>query len=229
MTALSAADEAFRRELEERKKNDPMVGVRIGGLEALDVLMRRMQTERGVHVESVLAALGALAGLACLHGALDERAAGQGSLIVINTDSGKFYSGDSINKPLAENKYSVWTIASGGAKRAGVKEMPDVGEMFAHIAGSLGGPDFGKARVPDTHRPGDDIATYTAILWPVILPTLNFFCDHKAEWPLLLGYGLQELIVKTKDIIPPDIALRLAMETAIASSKMDPAPHQTVQ
>lgn len=234
MRPLSPQEESLKRALQEKKKTDPLIGAKMGGTELLDRLLNGMKDERGVHIESLLTALGALAGLACQLCAFEELAAagnpqGTGLLTVVCTDDGKkYYFGDIINKPLAENQYSVWTIAAGGAKRAGLETLPDVNDMFAHIAASVGGPAFGKPRVPDKHRAHDTIENYAATLWPALRRIVTFYCDEPAEWPLLFGCASQEAIVMAKDVIAPDISLRIVMESAITSSKIDPSPFKSV-
>ena len=69
-SVLRAADpERWEAELlqrvEERSGEDPLIGAKIGGKELAERMMAMMKTERGVHIESILGALGSLAGYSC--------------------------------------------------------------------------------------------------------------------------------------------------------------------
>ncbi|WP_157679272.1 hypothetical protein [Methylovulum psychrotolerans] len=57
--------EALIHAIRERSKDDPLVGAKLGGKEIFQRLLDSMKNEKGVHVESLLCALGALAGYSC--------------------------------------------------------------------------------------------------------------------------------------------------------------------
>ncbi|MCK9609455.1 MAG: hypothetical protein M0R33_23755 [Methylomonas sp.] len=57
--------EALVRAIREQSKEDPLVGAKLGGKEIFQRLVDGMKNEKGVHIESVLCALGALAGYSC--------------------------------------------------------------------------------------------------------------------------------------------------------------------
>ncbi len=69
-SALRASDpERWEAELlkrvEEMSGEDPLIGAKIGGKELAQRMIAAMKTERGVHIESILGALGSIAGYAC--------------------------------------------------------------------------------------------------------------------------------------------------------------------
>jgi len=51
--------------IRERSKEDPLVGAKLGGKEIFQRLLEGMKDSKGVHIESLLCALGSLAGYAC--------------------------------------------------------------------------------------------------------------------------------------------------------------------
>ncbi|MFZ2449045.1 MAG: hypothetical protein WAW36_00800 [Methylovulum miyakonense] len=57
--------EALIHAIRERSKEDPLVGAKLGGKEIFQRLLDGMKNEKGVHIESLLCALGALAGYSC--------------------------------------------------------------------------------------------------------------------------------------------------------------------
>ena len=64
-SATRTPEDILLRSIAERAKIDPMIGAKLGGKEIFERLVRGMKTDRGVHTESLLCALGALAGYAC--------------------------------------------------------------------------------------------------------------------------------------------------------------------
>ena len=49
-----------------KQKEDLMIGLKIGAKEVTDRLIEFLQSKKGVHMESLLTILGALAGFSCL-------------------------------------------------------------------------------------------------------------------------------------------------------------------
>jgi len=231
---LDLAAQSLMRAIAEKKKTDPLIGVKIGSKELLTRLMRAMTDPKGIHIESVLTALGALAGFSCQMAIRAELAkAGRNTVAGIlmhmdSSDGKRFYFGDALNKPLAESPYSVWSLAGGGAESAGAKTLPDLHDIFGHSITSIDKGTFGIPRVPEKHRSHDTPENYARGLWPVLMPTLDLFCDHPAQWPILYGLALQRIIIEAKDVIPPEMAIQIIMESAIPISKIDPNPSYTL-
>jgi hypothetical protein len=212
--------------IEERSKADPLVGAKIGGKEMTQRLIAGMKTERGVHVESLLCALGALAGYSC-QAALRAKAASQGLpeaglFHEVATKDGKIYFfGDNLNKPLAETQFSVWGIAGGGAQQAGCTNLFDVTEIFKHTTATVGTAAFGVPRIPEGHKPHDTPLSYLRVLWPVFRPLIIKFCPNPEHWPILLSLSIQEVITMGKPVLDPCLALRIVMESAVPMSKVN--------
>jgi len=67
-TAQSASnpeEEALLRQIAERSKSDPLIGAKLGSKEITQRILAAMKTAQGVHIESLLCALGAVAGYSC--------------------------------------------------------------------------------------------------------------------------------------------------------------------
>src|SRR5689334_4818553 len=68
-TLRAANPERWEAELLQRvaemSGDDPLIGAKIGGKELAQRMMAAIRTERGVHLESILGALGSLAGYSC--------------------------------------------------------------------------------------------------------------------------------------------------------------------
>lgn len=233
-STLRAADPArWEAELVQRiaemSGQDPLIGARVGGKEVLERLMDAMQTERGVHIESLLGALGALGGYAC-QASVRARARAEGleetaRLARAQCADGKVYFfGDDLNRPLAEDEYSVWGIAAGGAQAAGCREIPQPDDVFAHAAATVGSEQFGLPRLPPDHPMHDTPLAYLEAFWPEVFRLASKFCPDPAHWPVLLGLAIQELILQARGVIDPCLALQIVMECAVPTSKIDRGP-----
>jgi len=212
--------------IRERSKEDPFVGVKLGSKEMLQRIINAMKNEHGVHVESLLCALGALAGYSCqanlraqaLAKGISETAAFQ---MVATADGKKYFFGDPLNEALVKSKYSVLGLAAYAAQEAGAKEFLDINEIFNYTSSVLGQPEFGMPRFPENHSAGDSPLNYLKALWPAIFPMVKLFCPNPSEWPILFGLAIQEAITMGKSVIEPDLSLKIVMEGAIPMSKID--------
>jgi hypothetical protein len=185
-----------------------------------------MKTEKGVHIESLLCALGALAGYSCqanlraqaIAKGMSENA---GFQVVGTKDGKKFFLGDPLNNAVAGSQHSVWGLAAGAAQHAGCKTLPDINEIFGHVSKVLGSDEFGIPRLPENHKPQDNPINYLKAFWPALFPTVKLFCPTPVDWPILFSLATQEVIVAGKGVIDPGIALKIVMESAISMSKVD--------
>lgn len=220
------AEQALLRLIAERGKSDPLIGAKLGSKEVTQRLLSAMTGERGVHIESLLTALGALAGYACQAGVRAQataRGMSETALLVEATtaDGKKYYFGDHLNSLLAESQYSVWSLAAGAALQAGCSTLLNVEELFKHASETVGLASFGVPRAPAEHVAHELPVSYVRSLWPAMLPTIQKFCPDPEQWPVLLGLCAQEAIAAGRAVIDPCIALRLVMESAVPMSKID--------
>jgi hypothetical protein len=158
--ATTAASEPWEAELlqriEEMSGEDPLIGAKVGGKQLAQIMLATMKNEQGVHVESILGALGSLAGYSCQM-SVRAQARAQGLdetapfIRVEGVDGKLYFFGDVLNRPLAED-HSVWSLAAGEAQTAGCMDIPDPGEVFTHVVNTVGGPEFGLPRLPQSIR-----------------------------------------------------------------------------
>ena len=177
------AEEALLRQIAERSKTDPLIGAKIGSKEITQRLLGAMKTERGVHIESLLCALGALAGYSCQASVRAQAVARglpeAGLLTPVQTKNGNtYFFGDNLNKPLFESQYSVWGVAGGGAQQAGCNNLPDLTEIIKHTASAVGTETFGKPRIAEKNTPHDLPLNYVRTLWPALKPVIQKFCPN---------------------------------------------------
>ena len=223
---LDPASQALLRTIEEQRKTDPLIGARLGGKDVFQRLLQGMNNERGVHIESLLCALGALAGYAC-QAQLRAQALAQGlpetaALMTVTAANGRHYFfGDPLNRALAESKHSVWSLAAGAAQHNGCTRLPDLSAIFTHVSQTVGTEAFGIPRFPEGHNAGDLPVNYVKALWPALLPVVRQYCKEPAEWPLLFGAALQQALDAGKPVLSQELALQIIMEAAVPMSKVD--------
>ena len=219
--------DAMRTALEEQRKTDPMIGAKLGGKELTARLIRATNQGKAVHIESLLAAVAAYAGYICQASLraelMNDRDRPESGVFatMLGKDGKKYFFGDNLNKLVAESPTSIWSMAAGAAQHLGAKKLVDLIEIFKYVSTTIGTPQFGIPRIPAGHAISDEPLVNHAKNWQAMLPLLNQYCATPAEWPILFGYAIQDIMLQGKGIIDPNIALTIVMECAIPMSKVD--------
>jgi hypothetical protein len=215
-----------------------------------DSLLKWLTSERGVHAETLLVSIGALAGFAAPSAAF--RSIGppgtpvpKDAIVTAEAGGETYYFGDRINgylvRQAGENRFPLWGYIAAAALEAGLAEskMPDVREMFGHVAKTVGTPDFGIPRAPKEHPTHLTPRKALEAFWPgakellsnadgVLVRGLSGLEDLRGtgvaeeHWPLVIALVARQFIIMAKDTLDPRISLSLVMESAIAMSKVDP-------
>ncbi len=226
---INPAAEAMQRAINEKKKDDPLIGVKIGARDLVQRLLVIMKTEKGVHIESLLSALGSVAGYSCQTSVREEFVKNNKLqendvfTLVTDKDGKTYYFGDLLNKPLAESQYSVWGLVAGAAQELNIKSLPDLGDIFKYVSETVGSENFGIPRIPANHSPSHPPIEYVKSMYPELIPLLKQYCAVPSEWPILLGLAIQEVLYMSKGVIDPSMAVSIIMESAIPMSKVDVA------
>jgi hypothetical protein len=185
------------------------------GEQLLERIKVALKDEQGVQVESLLTCLGALAGYACQASVLHTV-----PLVSATTADGFTYLyGDALNAPLAESPLSVWAFIGKAVQKAGAP-LPDLAEIFKHVTQTIGSKAFGVPRTPDENRPRDLPLVYIQQLWPQALPIAQRFCEKRAQLPIVFAIALQRALEQARGVIDMTLAARIAMESAVAMSKV---------
>lgn len=204
---------------------EAFTGARHASREVLGLVMEALKDQRGIHLESLFCALGALAGRACQE-SVRARALAEGKSadalfdVVTTRDGQKFYFGDALNQPLAEDRVSLWSLMAGAAAHDGAKDLPDLGEIFAYSARALGTAQFGVPRLPPEHPVQGQPLDYSRKLWPAVRPVVAEYAGEPRMWPVAIGLACQELMAQTRGNIPPGVVVRIVMESAVPVSKV---------
>ena len=205
---------------------DPLATANIGGREVFHRLYAAMRNEQGVHVESMLCVLGALAGYACQ---AEVRAIARAKnlpddavfQIVSAVDGRRYYFGELLNQPLLNAQPSLWEMVAAAATTAGAGALPDAHGLFRHVAASVGSDAFGMPRVPTKHRAGDTPRGYLKQLWPALFPLVRNLCPDPALWPVVFGVAIERTIEAAQGAIDPALAFTIVMEAAVPMSRVD--------
>lgn len=166
-------------------------------------LWATLQERGGIHPESLLACLGALAGYACQVSAREA----VGSQL---SDKNQLLKGT----PL-----SLCTLVGRTVEKLGMQQ-PDFDEIFRHVVQTLGTSEFGVPRAPSKHRPRHLPLVYLKQIWPQILPIAQPFCRKSSQLPVLFAIAIQRTIELTQKLLNPALGASIAIECAVAMSKV---------
>lgn len=215
--------------LERGEDDNPHQRTQLAGAVLFDLAMRMIKTERGVRVEDLLGALSAVGGLYCAVAAVREIVergsdpSGNEIVIIQGNDGRQYIFGDLPNRYLLENPFSLLSLAMGAAHAKGATiSLDDATSVFSHVAGTAGGEDFGKPRLPATHQPFD-----TPIA--VALNLFGFFGKACAEYevsaskrPEAFGFALQRAIDAGASALDPQTMIKIVIEYAVPAARIAP-------
>jgi len=206
-------------------------------------LPRRLTVEGRIHAETLLASIGAIAGFAAQRAFFAESVENEGraarEIKIATTASGvKYFFGEPLNRTLfptteAEAGLRLWSVAAGGAIAAGLNasELPKLENMFKHVSQTLGGELEGLPSLSE-HRPQAPARELLQQFWPLALKCFNGELSGTVaksgavsqRWrPIIAAYAANTFIRKVQSVLGPANAIVIVMETAIYTSKLDPA------
>jgi hypothetical protein len=196
----------------------------------LQLILTGLADQRGVHVETALATLAALAGFSAQIAVRAGMAKGfipHDQLIKIECVNGEiFYTGDILNPPLLAtdpSQTSVFRMTAEAAHAMGARTFPDLTDMVRHMATTWGEPTYGMPRVPDAHLPRQDPRLLLRDSWDTTAAYLRMYAGDATRWPYWIGTVIQKLVGQTTGLIDPNLITPLVMEVALTMSRMDPA------
>ncbi|AMP00036.1 hypothetical protein CAter282_2172 [Collimonas arenae] len=202
-------------------------------------LQPRLQVNGRVHAETYIAAVGAIAGYAAQRTLFAETPPVVGHNIHrVGTKSGEqYWFGDALNNMLmpkteADGSRCLWSLAAGGALGAGLQpqQIPNLDAMFKHVVSTIGGANEGRSSVPAQHQAHFAARDLLKLVWPLALTCLSgkipgakreFGAAPIAWWSAITAQASNRPIQDVKQVLAPDVALTLLMESAIYCSKLD--------
>ncbi len=168
-------------------------------------------TPKGIDAIQELIFVAAMAGHACHRAVIAQH----GKAAEVTTKEGKkFYFGDDLNKYLLENKLSVVSFC----RAVTDYPMDKVIEIVSAFANHFTDENY-------TVCGQNPKALYERVesCWEGIYNNMTAkYCKDPSEWPILFGVVLQNILMMSlKAGAPKDEAARIAIECAVAVSKMD--------
>lgn len=221
-----ALEEKLLQQIQEKSSSDPLIGAKVVSRELVRLVMMTMKDGRGVHIESLLCAMGAMAGYACQAGIRAQAvAAGKPPNVyfqIVEMKSGlHFYFGDTLNGPLAQDRLSIWSLAAGVVSQQGVKALPKLQDMFSRVAKQVGEESFGRVDFPEGHNASDLPINYVKHLYPKFAPLVERLTGNPKHWSVAWGLAIQEVLKQSKGALDPALALNIVMQSAIPMSKVE--------
>jgi len=188
---------------------------------------KRSNGRPGIHIETLLSALGAMAGFGCQI-AVREVLVKSGRMplesafvIVRGVNGARYFMGDYLNQPLLQARISVWSLVAGAVHHTGAP-LPDINEIVHRVVASVGSSDFGTLSVPADHQPAEQPIDTLKKQWAICYKVLS---ELNAD-PFFTGWyfalAAQMLILKGKTVIDPTLAGQIVMESAVSMAKIDP-------
>jgi hypothetical protein len=197
------------------------------------VLMARQIKQTGqVHPETLLTAIGALAGF-CVQMSVRktvierQKLASDTVLVEVTTKNDEvYYFSDLMNWMLFENMdqppYSIWAYVLAAVPEARRAEAPDMSEIVSHAARSIGTRHFGVPRLPREHMPHKMPRAALDEHWQMVRHELEGAGRDAADWPYDLAAAAQWQILNGRGTLDSLLATKIVMEAAIPMSKVDP-------
>jgi hypothetical protein len=192
-------------------------------LPAAQALARLLLADYGdrngnVHAPSVIGAAAALTG------EFAQRAGG------VEPGTGKpgYIFGDAINEVLLEGRdkgrTTVWDCLTRAWREAGLpeNEIFDPVDVIRNVADAVGGPSFPPLTVPNAHYPHEYSPNACVRLRPKVIAVADQFDLSRRDLAIALAMAVYQLILLTRDAIPPAISVRLAAEICFGVAKMNP-------
>jgi hypothetical protein len=193
-----------------------------------------------IHAETLLTAVGASAGMAA-QGAVWARVRkgekfSEHGFLTMQTKSGElFYFGDTLNSYLVQqdpNVMPLWSFVAAAAVQNGLpqEQLPDTGSYFQRAASTAGTPDYHDLTVPPENKPMVTPRKALELIWPRVADILRFqggpgLAAGKSvdpeHWSTVIAIVAQQLIIQTKEVLTPELAFQIVMQSAIIASKYD--------
>lgn len=207
-----AARDSLHRQALERTRQDPLQHAKSGSRELVRMVAEQLQSRGDTRPESLLCALGALAGFACQVSArINAFAHGMPERDRV---------GEDLSLLLFGMEFSVWALVAGAARHNGCTNFPEPAEIWAHVNKSMGTPEFGVPRVPAQHAPRDLPADYLRLFWPMLKPVIARYCSNPAHWPVMCALALQQAIELGQGRLDPGMAMKMALESALPMARI---------
>jgi hypothetical protein len=185
----------------------------------------------GIHSETILTELGALAGFAAQmsirKSVIEPQGLDPGTVLIeaVTKSDEKFYFSDLLNLILFENEkppYSIWTYLTDEFPEEVRLRLPEVAEIVGRAARTIGQHSFGVPHLPAAHMPRKMPRAALNEHWSLVQQELVLSNRGPSEWPYDLAFAARWQMITSANVLPLPLAVALVMEAAVPMSKIDP-------
>jgi len=189
-----------------------------------------LATKKGVHIETLLTAIGSVAGFSVQMGLREDlvktgKLSAEKAFTEVKTNDGEtYYFGDLINQGLLQppkGAFSVWTIVAGAPHHLG-KPVPDINSIVKRTTELLGSPDALRPDLEAKHMPHKMPDELVWKFWNISRNTIIANSRNHMDMPFIMALLAQRVILEGKDHIDPTLAAKIVMSAAVPMSKIDP-------
>lgn len=198
----------------------------------LQLIISGLTDEKGVHVETALTVLGALAGFSAQMAVREKfiipgHMAEDKAFFIIKTNNGDtYYTGDILNPPLLrtdDGHTSVLKMTAEGAYALGARKCTDINKLVEHMASTYGSEGFGVPRLPPKHMPKFMPVEMLKDCWdPVFSYLKTIAAADPTTWPFIFAVIIKKFILSIKGVIDPELIVPLVLESALPMSRINP-------
>ncbi|HEX5276409.1 MAG TPA: hypothetical protein VFW42_01940 [Fluviicoccus sp.] len=220
---------ALQQQLVAARHSDPMGALKLGARQVVERVRTALAAELGPPAETLLAALGALAGYAAQSAVRTVRVkvGGQPEAEVFDirmADQQRYFFSAEVDLFLQGERDSLKARLEQAGKTLGLQSVPDIADILRHADASAGDRYFGVLRVPDRNRPVRKPVFLLGRLWQPLFSELRTYCQNPGEWPLLYFYAIEEALHLTRGTVDPAVAMTIILESAASMARVDLNP-----
>ena len=238
--AASSANESARADappghrnllklLESEEGNQPHQRTQLAGKVVFDAVCEILNSDKGVRIEDLIAALAATGGLHCAFAALEAHAqlgpqAHEHDVVSVSGKDGLAYVfGNLPNQFLLESQFSLLSLAMGMAQDCGAQvSMEQAQAVMGRLASRVGTPAFAQPDLPANHMPFERPTTAALMFLSKLNQALQIYEVATAKRPEAMGFALQNALELGKAAIDPNMAIKIVVEYAVPAARMDP-------
>lgn len=218
-------EEAYFREIEERKESDPLIAVKLCGRDIFNAFAKAGQDPDGrINCNSFLFNIGCFAGYMTQAAVWKKYVKDQNMPVeevfkIHKTSFGKdIYFCPHTNKYLCDGQLSYWALVGGMIMNLFPgTTLPDIVMMFEKMAINNLDEDYKIYKSVDPAV----AAEKTAVAWKNLYPMINKYCPNPDEWATAVGIAVQNAMNISKDVLKPDVCFDILMECTIYMAKAD--------
>lgn len=207
-------------------------------------LPARLTQDGKLHAPTLMAAVGAVAGVAAQVSLLAdvermEKARKEEKLLEVTLKDGRmFLYGDALNEMLYSVRDTtiarsrIWNMMVTAAVSKGLaeKDFPNVPAMFKHVSEGFGTDREGLPSTPANAQPIAKVRDLLMLVGPVAFAALSGEMNksttgetmraNRKSWVAITAQAAGNMVLNASRIMPPAVCLTIAMESAIYASKM---------